>query len=46
MEALVRFLFQFRRRVLPGIPTRTLGAIEWVAVIAGLLSGVVVQNHC
>ena len=21
-------------------------AIEWVAVIAGLLSGVVLQNHC
>ena len=26
--------------------TNKVGAIECVAVIAGLLSGVVVQNHC
>ena len=26
--------------------TSKVAAVEWMAVIAGLLSGVVVQNHC
>jgi hypothetical protein len=26
--------------------TSTVAAVEWVAAIAGLLSGVVQQNHC
>jgi len=26
--------------------TSTVAAVEWLTVIAGLLSGVVLQNHC